>query len=730
MRTRSLIGALIGVWVSVVVSIAARSGAAVSLAGECGAPATRVHTIQGIGRSSPLLRPEVGLEDIVVETVVVGLFPGFPRGLGGFFVQEEDEDADGDPRTSEGLFIFDPTLASGDSNALSASSWSGLKLGDRVRVRGRVTEFFGLTELSRISEIVVCPTRGVASPTIIRLPVEDEARWEQWEGMRIVLDQHLLVTGHHNLGRFGEIALSADRRLEQPTQRHEPGGPALEWLAQNTRRRILLDDGSHALNPNPIPYLDRDDGGSLRLGDTVSHVEGVLGFAFGRFRIHPTEAPRFVSSGPRPRHPPEVEGTLRFVSWNVENYMNGNGRGGGFPTRGPRSVEEFERQRAKLIETLVRLDPDIAALVELENDGTGPDGSLDQLVHALNERVSTLRYAAVQFDAPRLGPHPIAVGMVYRLDAVTPIGPPAILDAEAHPGFDDRRNRPSLAQTFRADATGEFLTVVVNHFKSKGSNCDSVGDPDRGDGQGECNITRTRAARAVIEWLAEDPTRSGGAPVILAGDLNAYPQEDPVRTIKSAGYIDLISSFAGPGAHTFVFDGQAGRLDHALGRSDLLPFVGGAGVWHINSDEPDVFDYHLENSVERYAPDPFRSSDHDPILVGLFPDADGDGWTDSRDRCPESDLSETIMVGDCDSRAPNSLHVSGCTLSDELLAIEESWARSGRWAREVNAWLSLRIEDGTIERRNRGVILACALKEKAGSSRPPNSVAIPVPASR
>ena len=77
--------------------------------------------------------------------------------------------------------------------------------------------------------------------------------------------------------------------------------------------------------------------------------------------------------------PPQVDGTLRFVVWNVGNHFNGDGRGSGFPTRGPRSFAELERQRAKLVATLVRLDPDVAALVELENDGVGPESALGEL---------------------------------------------------------------------------------------------------------------------------------------------------------------------------------------------------------------------------------------------------------------------------------------------------------------------------------------------------------------
>ncbi|MEN8160330.1 MAG: DNA degradation protein EddB, partial [Myxococcota bacterium] len=282
--------------------------------GACGAPATRVHAIQGAARSSPLIG-----EEHVVEAVVVGVFPG----LGGFFVQEEDADADGDPLTSEGLFVF------------AGGHGAGLRAGDRARVRGRVAEFFGLTELSAVSGVRMCPPRGEGSSVSVQLPLTDPAEWERWEGMRVRVGPDLVATGLRNLGRFGEVELAAGERLWQPTHREAPGAPALALAARNERHRILLDDGSHGIRPEPTPYLDRADGGTLRVGDTVAELGGVLDFAFGRFRIQPTGPVRFRRGEPRPEMPPHVEGTLRLVAWNVANHMNGDGRGGGFPTRGP-----------------------------------------------------------------------------------------------------------------------------------------------------------------------------------------------------------------------------------------------------------------------------------------------------------------------------------------------------------------------------------------------------------
>jgi predicted extracellular nuclease len=665
------------------VAVAAPAAGVASSLGACGAPATRVHTIQGAARSSPLLG-----EEHVVEAVVVGVFPG----LGGFFLQEEDADTDGDPLTSEGLFVFERALG------------EALRVGDGARVRGRVGEFFGLTELSRVTGVRSCPPRGEARTVSVRLPVTGLEAWERWEGMRVRVGPALVVTELRNLARFGEVELAAAERLWQPTHRTAPGAPALALQVRNQKHRILLDDGDDAPRPAPTPYLDRADGGTLRVGDPAGEVEGVLDFAFGRFRIHPTAPVRFREGEPRPETPPHVDGTVRVVAWNVANHMNGDGRGGGFPTRGPRSPAELERQREKLVATLVRLDPDVAALVELENDGFGPESTVRQLADALNRKTFGASYAVVEPGEPRLGEHPIAVGILYRPSVATPIGSPALLTRMSHPTFDDARNRPSLAQTFEARATKEPFTVVVNHWKSKGSDCDAAGDPDVGDGQGECSGTRRQAARALLEWLARDPTGAGDVPVLVTGDLNAYPREDAVRLLEAARYVDLLA----PDDYTFGFDGQAGRLDYLLGRADLLPLVGGAGVWHTNVDEPRVFDHRAESS--RYSPDPFRASDHDPVLLGLFPDADADGVTDARDACPSSTGEATVRLGDCDSGVPDRVDPSGCTLIDGLTALLERGTKRRHRLREIRSWLTERVDEGSIARADRGAILACAAR--------------------
>ena len=186
-------------------------------------------------------------------------------------------------------------------------------------------------------------------------------------------------------------------------------------------------------------------------------------------------------------------------------------------------------------------------------------------------------------------------------------------------GFDTDRNRPALAQTFTDLQAGGEVTVVVNHLKSKGSAC--AGDPDLGDGAGNCNVTRTLAAQALADWLEGDPTGQGAGNEIIMGDLNSYDKEDPIDELRAAGYTDLLFEYQGEKAYSYVFDGQLGYLDYALAGTALNERVTGAAAWHINSDEPSIIDYDtgfkLPAQDALWAPDEWRSSDHDPVIVGL-----------------------------------------------------------------------------------------------------------------
>ena len=616
-----------------------------------GSAITLISAIQGSGATATS-------GTFTIEGIVVGDYQTQGSGqLRGFFVQEEDSDADADAATSEGIFVF------------CSSCPTAVSVGDKVRVTGASSDFFDMSQLTATSaDSVEVITTGnpLPTPASVQLPIPGvpsgdlaaataviNSYLEPFEGMLVTFPTTLAVSEYFELARYGQLILSADGRPHTFTAVNTPTEAGLiDHEIDLASRTIILDDTDNRQNrpvdtPNtayyyPVPGLDT--GNFFRGGDTIANLTGVLHWSFAgqsgtdAWRIRPvTEAYSyaFTTANPRPAAP-TVAGSLKVASFNVLNYFltvdttASNNVGDCSPSftldcRGADSVQELDRQRAKLTQALLVLDADIVGLIELENTpGVTPP---QQIVDDLNAILGSGIYSFI--DTGPIGTDAIRVALIYKPGKVTPVGNFAILDSSVDPNFIDTRNRPALAQTFQENSNSERVTVVVNHLKSKGSGC-GVGDDDTTTGQGNCNGTRTLAAQALATWLAGDPTSSGDPDVLIIGDLNAYAKEDPIVALQNAGYTDMVAAFGGPDAYSYVFDGQLGYLDHALANSSLTPQVAGVTEWHINADEIPLFDYNDnvldtgESSFEEesdvlslYAADPYRTSDHDPVVIGL-----------------------------------------------------------------------------------------------------------------
>jgi uncharacterized protein len=578
----------------------------------CGSADTLIHQIQGSGAQSPLANGTI----VTIEGVVVGDYQGSDQ-FGGFHIQEEDADADADPTTSEGIFVFNSSFP--------------VNIGDKVSVKGSVFEFFSsgtpLTELTSVRGGGLCNSGNSVTPTTVTLPVSSVSDWERYEGMLINISQDLTATETFNLGRFGEVSLSVNGRLHNPTNIVAPGASAIAQQDLNNRSVFVLDDGNNQQNIDPTihPNGGLSATNTLRSGYTVHGLTGVLEQRFGDYRVQPVGLINFdATTNPRSATPDSVGGNLKVAALNVLNFFTTLdtapglcGPTGGLDCRGANSTFEFNRQRDKMINAILAIDPDIAGLMEVQNDESA---TIQNIVDGLNDIAGAGTYAFI--NTGTIGTDAIKVAIIYKPATVTPIGAYAILDSSVDPLFIDTKNRPTLAQTFVSNTTGAELTVVVNHLKSKGSDCNDVGDPDTGDGQGNCNITRTKAATALVNWLATDPTGSGDPDFLVVGDMNSYAKEDPITTIKNGGYTNLLESLLGTDAYSYVFDGQSGYLDHALASSSLVSQVAGVTEWHNNADEPTVLDYNVEfkttNQINTfYSSEPYRASDHDPVVVGL-----------------------------------------------------------------------------------------------------------------
>ncbi|MEA2002180.1 MAG: ExeM/NucH family extracellular endonuclease [Actinomycetota bacterium] len=579
---------------------------------------TFIHDIQGSGFASGMIGAAV-----TIEGIVVGDFQGdvlFGSQLNGYFVQEEEVDYDADPLTSEGIFVFAPGGAA-------------VAEGDLVRVTGTVSEFVtssgasSLTQVGFVSAVdIVSAGNSLPATTSITLPVSAIADLEAYEGMAVSFSQSLVISEYFNFDRFNEVVLTTDRAA-QPTAVFDPGSVDAANLADlNVRSRITLDDGRTSQNPD-IPM--HPDGSvysvanSFRGGDLITDATGVMSDTFGLYRIQPTASANYTAVNDRPATPDDVGGDLTVASFNVLNYFTTVDTGApicgpaqNLGCRGADDADELERQRTKIIAAVAEMNADVVGLIEIENHhATTIDEPLADLVSGLNDAMGAGTYDYV--DTGSIGDDAIKVAFIYKPATVTPDGAFAILDSSVDARFNDDKNRPALAQTFTENATSEAVTVTVNHFKSKGSSCASIGDPDLGDGAGNCNLTRTDAALALVDWLA-NPANGFDEDVLVIGDLNSYDKEDPIDALIAGGYSDLALELLGEFAYSFVFSGQWGYLDYAMANDSLRSAVTGTTIWHINADEPDILDYDTRfNDPSFYEPNAFRASDHDPVIVGL-----------------------------------------------------------------------------------------------------------------
>lgn len=542
------------------------------------------------------LSPKVGMQ-VTVRGIVTASWQS-PEQLGGFFIHSLADDMDENPATSEGLFI------------VTNKQHSKVNSGERVRVTGQVEERSKLTSLVDVSNITTCGEAKTLPPaTELELPVGSLDELEALEGMPVILSatqgQSLTISGNYNYPRYGFFDISAGR-LWTPTQIVMPGNDANLQSEKNELNRLQVDDNSHAVWPNPLPFIELQHGeqNSLRSGSTLKSFSGIISQFNNRYRIQPTDTLELDMPSQQPQLAEKSDNAIRLASFNVLNFFNGNGAGEGFPTpRGADTPEQMQRQQKKIVAALTAINADVIGLMEIENDGFGERSAIAQLVKAL-EKASGKDYSIAEPRAKKIGTDQITVGIIYQTQRVKP---------SSHAVFTRQGpfswgSRPPLAQRFIDASSGKEFSIVVNHFKSKGSCPEDSESPNsnQNDGQACWNDLRLQSAQELTQWIQSESLAN---PVLL-GDFNAYYQEDPVRYFTENGFYNPSTAKD----YSYVYDSQAGALDHVFVSTSLQEAI--EDVYHLpfNADEPGIYDYRDETY---FAEGPFRSSDHDPLVLDL-----------------------------------------------------------------------------------------------------------------
>lgn len=529
----------------------------------------------------------------------------------------------------------------------------GVAIGDAVSVTGTVSEFNGLTQIGGAVTI----TRVDADLPEVR-PVTG-LRWadtvgqrENLESMLYASTERFTVSDTFPLLRFGELGLTSAELPLQPTEVARPGSAAAQrQAARNLAIRVNLDDGSNrgftrtaTLVARPLPYLSV--GVPVAIGDRLRLTEPmVVDWRNNAWKLNPT-TPTVPGSEPAvvtqvaDDPAPRVGGAFSVASFNVLNYFTTTGQGrsgctGGnlarddtfnvtfdCDARGAWDGDDLGRQQTKIVAALSSMDASVVGLMEIENSarlGEQQDEALLSLVAALNVDAGYRKWAAVP-SSTQLQPvgeqDVITNALIYQPRDVRLNGTAYALGSAAGDDGAFGNARTPIAASFTPRGGGDPVLVVVNHFKSKGGDDEATGDnADAGDGQGFYNGDRVRQAQALSDWVPSVQRAARTRAVALVGDLNSYGREDPLRVLDQSGY----RSVAPDDEWSYSFGGLLGSLDHVLLNRAARQRLTRPDIWNVNAGESPALEYSTYRTTadDYHSPGPRRSSDHDPVVVGL-----------------------------------------------------------------------------------------------------------------
>ncbi len=587
-----------------------------------------IFAIQGTGLASPFVSQKVKTLDNVVTGVASN----------GFFIQTPTDRVDADAETSNGVFAF-------------TSTPPAVQIGDQVDVVGTIVEFFNLTEIQVESVTVDSAGHPLPAPVLFGPTVPSPGQpqpaneMERFEGMRVRVENGLATAP---TDRFGDTPIVAgpSRAYREPGLLY-PGLPGLPVWDGNPEI-FEVDPDALGLPAANIPA-----------GAVIEVAEGPLSFAFSDYQIWPTTfsfagEPELVPV--RARQP----GEFTVASQNLLrlfDLVNDPATSDEVPT-----PQQYANRLAKA-SLLIREGlgaPDILAVQEVESLTV-----LQDLAARLQADDPGLVYTAHLAEGNDIGG--IDVGFLVRdtvqVDSVTQVGKDETFTFNGNTALLNDRPPLLLQGAYVGNGAPFPLAVFAVHQRS-------LSGIEGSDGP---RIRAKRFEQAV--FLAEEiqalQTADPALRLVVTGDFNAFQFTD--------GYVDVMGILTGdldpagalvPGVdvidpnltnqllsepaaerYSFVFDGSAQALDHALTTQALGPFVRGLDHVRGNADSPDSL-----------AADPataLRAADHDGLALFLMSDHDADGRPDDADNCritanPDQADADGDGVGDACDNCPTT----------------------------------------------------------------------------
>jgi uncharacterized protein len=256
----------------------------------------------------------------------------------GIFLQNAAGEADGNPNTSDGIFVF----MGGFSTLLTDPAGPAYtpQVGDEIRIRGRVSEFFNLTQLSsqvRVEEVI---RSGVSIAPFTVNPPDDltaaNRYWERHEGEQAQIPAGSIVTGKRDV-----FPSTADGEIWVIRGDHPLAKRSNAYTRRSFRdphpyddvRRTLFDNGNGyriILGSHGLKAASNDNTTLIAPARTFDKVQnspaGAVYFSFSKYQIMVTTQPD-LSPGADPSRNAPPKRVDRDHEWsaatlNVENLYD------------------------------------------------------------------------------------------------------------------------------------------------------------------------------------------------------------------------------------------------------------------------------------------------------------------------------------------------------------------------------------------------------------------------
>ncbi|QGV81252.1 endonuclease/exonuclease/phosphatase family protein [Streptomyces ficellus] len=577
------------------------------------ADATRIHDIQGTTRISPL----VGQQVSGVTGVVTGVRA---YGSRGFWFQ--DTQADANPATSEGVFVYTgsvPTVA----------------VGDAVTVSGTVTEYVpggassgnqSLTQITKPTVTVISSGNPVPAPVTVSArsvpsayaPAGDPAAGGSVNGLtlrpgRYALDYYESLEGTNVRVGSSRVVGATDpyHELWVTVKPHENdnrrGGTVYgSYTAQNTGR--LQIQSLAPVSEQPFPKAN--------VGDWLTGTtEGPLDFnQFGGYTLTARTLGTVADRGlERERTRKQHRGELAVATYNVENLDPSDPQ------------EKFDALAKAVVENLA--SPDVLALEEIQdNNGAKNDGTVaaDQTLKKFTDAIVAAGGPAYQwrsidpennkdggepggnirqaflFNPARVsftdragGDAATATGVVREKGRAALTHSPGRIDP-ANTAWENSRKPLAGEFTFR----GETVFVIANHFGSKGGDESLVSHHQPPNRSSEAK--RLQQAQAVNAFVKDVLEVQRGADVVVLGDINDFEFSGTTKALTADGALRAaITSLPRSERYSYVYQGNSQVLDQILTSPSIRRFA--YDSVHINAEFAE------------------QNSDHDPQVLRFRP---------------------------------------------------------------------------------------------------------------